>query len=247
MSHGADAGRERIPEIDGMRGLAILSVLTWHYLVCQAQAEPGSLTAYGLRLLSLTWAGVDVFFVLSGFLLGGALLDNRHAANYFRAFYARRFCRIVPLYFVMLALFAAAATLGLDHEAAGYRWLFADSLPMWTYATFTHNFAMVSASAFGPNWMSVTWSLAVEEQFYLLLPLFIRVVAPAALPWALVTVVASAPLVRGMLLASYADASLAGYVLLPARWDALFLGVLVAWALRRAHFRQLAIARASWL
>src|SRR5437867_6087613 len=76
----------RIPELDGVRGMAILLVLVWHYLVGPLQTEPGSPAAYGLKLLSLTWAGVDLFFVLSGFLIGGILLDNRSAPNYFGAF-----------------------------------------------------------------------------------------------------------------------------------------------------------------
>src|SRR5689334_4309131 len=93
----------RVPELDGVRGLAILSVLVWHYVYCQVQPQPRSITAYGMTLLSLTWAGVDLFFVLSGFLIGGILLDNKAAPNYYKAFYVRRIFRIFPLYYLVLA------------------------------------------------------------------------------------------------------------------------------------------------
>ena len=96
----------RNPELDGIRGMAILLVLMWHYVAAQVQTEPGSAAAYVLKLSSLTWAGVDLFFVLSGFLIGRILLENRTAPNYFKAFYTRRACRIFPLYYVMFAAFA---------------------------------------------------------------------------------------------------------------------------------------------
>src|SRR6266446_4286628 len=92
----------RVPELDGLRGIAILLVIVWHYAVELFAREPGSTAAYGLAVLRLSWSGVDLFFVLSGFLIGGILIDNRGARNYFRVFYFRRVCRIVPLYYLCL-------------------------------------------------------------------------------------------------------------------------------------------------
>ena len=90
---------QRIPELDGVRGIAILLVVIWHYWIALVINDPLS-GLYGavVKSLYLTWSGVDLFFVLSGFLIGGILLDNREAPGYFKAFYARRVCRIFPLY-----------------------------------------------------------------------------------------------------------------------------------------------------
>jgi hypothetical protein len=90
----------RIPELDGLRGIAILLVLLWH-AVFQIQPHSTLLTRI-LSLGSLSWSGVDLFFVLSGFLIGGILLDEKHSPRYFETFYARRAYRILPLYALLL-------------------------------------------------------------------------------------------------------------------------------------------------
>src|SRR4051812_30675513 len=84
----------RIPALDGLRGIAILSVVVFHYFVIQLPLT------YGPHLIVLVlgrslWSGVDLFFVLSGFLIGGILLDARDSANYYGTFYIRRACRIL--------------------------------------------------------------------------------------------------------------------------------------------------------
>ena len=98
----------RIPELDGIRGLAILLVLVLHYAV-----EPGILyverdwQVRTLMCFRLSWSGVDLFFVLSGFLIGGILLDAKYADDYYRTFYLRRFYRIVPLYALLILILGA--------------------------------------------------------------------------------------------------------------------------------------------
>src|SRR5206468_9454903 len=84
----------RISELDGLRGIAIGMVLLYHYFFFHASMVPGSLAAYAQVPLRLGWSGVDLFFVLSGFLIGGILLDARDSSNYFKVFYKRRFFRI---------------------------------------------------------------------------------------------------------------------------------------------------------
>jgi peptidoglycan/LPS O-acetylase OafA/YrhL len=217
-----EPARGRIPELDGVRGLAILLVLVWHYLICLVAAPPPL-----FRFLNLTWSGVDLFFVLSGFLIGGILLDHRDAANFFGVFYRRRICRILPLYYAWLLLFVILRPL----VGKLTDWVFADPLPLWSYATFTQNFLQAKTGSWGPNWLAVTWSLAIEEQFYLLLPLVIRFTPPRRLPLVLAPFIVAAPVAR-YLLFDPARSGLASYVLLICKTDALLLGVLCAWLMR---------------
>ena len=103
----------RIPQLDGLRGIAILLVIALHYL---NDSEHGAFGSFLYRFgcaFRLGWAGVDLFFVLSGFLIGGILLEARESVNYFRTFYLRRFFRILPIYYLWVTLFAIAA-LSLD-------------------------------------------------------------------------------------------------------------------------------------
>src|SRR5439155_10007147 len=75
---------ERVPELDGIRGVAILLVVVWHYVALPFAPPPGSVLALLWPLLALTWSGVDLFFVLSGFLIGGILIEQRESPNYFQ-------------------------------------------------------------------------------------------------------------------------------------------------------------------
>src|ERR671932_254247 len=226
QSSTAGSRPPRYPELDGLRGVAILMVVAYHYD------------------LAPSLSGVDLFFVLSGFLLGGILLDKQEAPNYFKAFYARRFCRILPLYFVCLLVFLillplTLGWLGVDpHYFGDY---FGDSfeeislgypLPLRSYFTFTHNFAMAQQGGWGTRWLTHTWALAVEEQFYLFLPFFIRSFSREKLPYLLVGLILSAPLLRVFLYGFHPHGDLAFYVLMPCRADALLLGVLGAYVIR---------------
>src|SRR6266853_6247934 len=94
----------RVPELDGIRGIAIGMVIAGHFF--EIVSRPGSRLAYALVPLRLTWSGVDLFFVLSGFLIGGILLDARDSPTYFRTFYMRRVFRILPVYYTWILLYA---------------------------------------------------------------------------------------------------------------------------------------------
>ncbi|HEU0009114.1 MAG TPA: acyltransferase [Verrucomicrobiae bacterium] len=229
------AERPRIPELDGIRGLAILLVLVWHYFATLVTPEPGSWLRAAKLAAGLGWSGVDLFFVLSGFLLGSILLEHRDSPTYFKTFYARRACRILPVYYLLVIAFAVASGLLQGTRNAGFVHLFDRPMPLWSYFTFTQNFAMVSVSDFGAPALSATWSLAVEEQFYLFLPLLIRFVPRGSLPGVLILLIVAAPICRGLL---WSDAApgFAGFVLMPARADALLLGVLAALAIRDPGF-----------
>jgi peptidoglycan/LPS O-acetylase OafA/YrhL len=228
----------RIPALDGLRGLAILSVLAWHYVASTLPWDTAGQRA-GHAALAYAWAGVDLFFVLSGFLIGGILLDHARARNLLAVFYARRALRILPLYWAVLAAYAASRAFLAPHLPDGASaWLHANPHPLWTYLTFGQNIAtgLFSPHVAEPGWLNVTWSLAVEEHFYLVVPLAFLALPARLLPWALATIVALGPAVRALVLDRLApEAGL--YVLTPCRVDTIVLGVLCAWAVRRPRVR----------
>ena len=218
----------RVPELDGIRGLAIFLVLAWHYFLCEVGAPP-----LLFRFLNVTSSGVDLFFVLSGFLIGGILLDHRDAPNYFRVFYGRRVCRIFPIYFAWLLLYAQLSPIRYHlHIGTSADWALEPQLPIWSYATFLQNFLQAKHGTFGSFWLAPTWSLAVEEQFYLLLPLTIRFTPRRWLPLLLGTFILAAPFARAFVY-DPRQGGVASAVLLICRTDSLLLGVLCAWIVRQ--------------
>ena len=210
--------------LDGVRGVAVGLVLFVHLVAGSIDGEK----FHALRnALQLTSHGVDLFFVLSGFLIGGILLDNLHSPRALRVFYLRRFLRIVPLYALLLVV-----TLGLLLKLPEY------AAPWWVYATFNSNIR--NALDGGTHWLplAVTWSLAVEEQFYLLAPCVIHFSSRRTLPRILLGVIAGAYAVRWALFLSgsvYAPGMI--HFLLPARADNLATGMLLAWAVRAPEAR----------
>lgn len=226
--NGLVAGR--IPELDGIRGLAILLVLVWHYVQGGIPAESGAVALGIKQLLGFTWSGVDLFFVLSGFLIAGILIDNRGQKNYFSTFYLRRACRIMPVYYLVLLTFTALVALSLYQYFPLSRLLQVSAVPEWSYWVFLQNVFMARAGTFGPEWLSVSWSLAVEEQFYLLLPLLVFVVPPRRLIYVLTGFVVLAILLRLLLPGASA------YINTAWRADSLMIGAMLAWAVRNPRF-----------
>ena len=99
----------RIKELDGIRGLAILMVLILHYFyqLSLGSVDNGSLLVHLHNFTHWFWSGVDLFFVLSGFLIGGIIIDNRESKNFLQVFYIRRALRILPAYSLLLIAFYA--------------------------------------------------------------------------------------------------------------------------------------------
>jgi len=138
-----------IPQFDGLRGIAILIVLLAHLTYLEGIGF-AQLFKYGRT-------GVDLFFVLSGFLITGILLDTKELPGYFKNFYARRALRIWPPYYAIFLLFFGLLTFFPNHDS------FSTDVNTWPYyLTYTQNlFHFEHSKLFGP-----TWSLAVEEQYY---------------------------------------------------------------------------------
>lgn len=196
---------KRLPALDVLRGIAILMVLIHHYV-------PESMT------IPLLWSGVDMFFVLSGFLISGILLDNVGAANYFSAFYLRRAARILPLYWIVLLIFGALLVINPELLGASFQ----RHLPFWSYITFTQNFAYSFRGFWRDPWLDVTWSLALEEQFYVFLSIAVRFLKAKWLAALSIGLIVLAPILR------FYSEPLAGYILPLHRADSLMLGVLIA-------------------
>lgn len=213
----------RIPALDGIRGLAISLVLWFHIYDPLRNNLPnhhflGRIADFG----RFTWSGVDLFFVLSGFLIGGILLDAVDSRTYYRTFYIRRAYRILPLYAAILVLtFAIDLCFQREHLA---QFLY--------YPLFLQNFHMAATASFGAVHVGVTWSLAVEEQFYLTMPWVVGALSRRKLAILLSALIVAAALLRATLLSVFPDNWVAIHVLTPCRADALSIGVLIALGVR---------------
>jgi len=154
----------QVPALDGLRGIAVTLVFLHHL---QAYIPGNNMPLRILKaVLFAGWCGVDLFFVLSGFLITGILLDTKDARNYFSSFYARRMLRIFPLYYGVLASILLVA-----HCRGGW---FDDVLPLAHdrkfYFFYLNNWWPLLHDTWHSNIIGHFWSLAVEEQFYLLWP-----------------------------------------------------------------------------
>jgi peptidoglycan/LPS O-acetylase OafA/YrhL len=215
------------PALDGLRGIAILLVLFHHYTILKP-ASAASQWATHLPLLG--WSGVDLFFVLSGFLITGILIDARGGKRYFTSFYARRTLRIFPLYYAIVFL----SLIVLPRFPAWHALLAGggapeDQLAYWLYLT---NFAIAARDAFLHGVLDIAWSLAIEEQFYVIWAAVVWLCPARFLGLLCAAIMVAAPLARVWALAQ-GTPPIDVYVLTPYRADALATGALLAWMLRR--------------
>lgn len=219
----------RIPEVDGLRGVAILLVLFFHY-VTGIGAPRYPLWSLVTVSTHLFWSGVDLFFVLSGFLISGILLDSRRSPAYFTTFYMRRIHRIFPLYFVWLGLFYCGLFLKCDTALGTH--LFNGTVPLWMYPLFLQNNAPLWFNSEASLWMAMSWSLAVEEQFYILLPSIIRFVSKTSLAWLCGAVICLCPLYRSFLVETTPHINPGWPFATLSRLDGLAMGILIALLVR---------------
>jgi peptidoglycan/LPS O-acetylase OafA/YrhL len=207
----------RVKELDGLRAIAILSVVAWHYL---GLGDGPTSTPWRIFIVGRT--GVDLFFVLSGYLITSILLANKGSSNFFSAFYGRRSLRILPIYFVTVAIYLVGRQLRGSAPI-----LFGGPLPWWSYVVGLQNFWMAAEQTYGAYWLAATWSLAIEEQFYLIFPLIVHFASLKVLPRFLLALLVLCPL--GRLIAYYLGDEFGYYVLMPMRADILAVGALIAW------------------
>lgn len=202
-----------LPAIDGLRGLAVLVVVLFHGTV----NGPRFVALSYRELRDFGWMGVDLFFVLSGFLITGILHDTRGQPRYFSNFYARRALRIMPLYFVYLAIFFA---------------IYGHIDSFWHQLLHLSNFRLsMAGSWFKESPANLTWSLSIEEQYYLLWPLAVFYLTRRPLLWLLgLTLAASVALRYSYAYSGFTNTTI--YTSTLCRLDGLALGSMLALAVR---------------
>ncbi len=215
------------PALDGLRGIAILMVLV-HQLGMLDDRSTILNYLFGYAI-GTGWAGVQLFFVLSGFLITGILLDTQKSANYFFGFYARRTLRIFPLYYGALALaFILLPAFGIISPGVEKDWN--QQIWLWTYLV-----NWVEPVGIGSHTFPHFWSLAVEEQFYLLWPLLLALPmyrASVAACIRLCIMISVISLATRLIFAWHGDGRDEIYLLTICRMDALVIGAAFAALMR---------------
>jgi peptidoglycan/LPS O-acetylase OafA/YrhL len=215
----------RIPALDGLRAIAILSVMACHLFgYSMLNKQWPFLPRIIAAITAPGWLGVDLFFVLSGFLISSILLSKRFSADYYRPFYVRRFWRIVPLYFVILTIVTA---------------LFHGRLVFYLACLLFGANLCPLLGVVAPPPATVFWSLAVEEHFYALWPIAVRRLGQRALP----AIAGSIFIVEPILRYVCARRGIETYQYSWFRFDGLAIGALLAIYLNSGR-RDVAVSRA---
>lgn len=223
---------KRTPQLDAVRGIAVLLVLI-HNTDIYPSLHLGLIANNG-------WMGVDLFFVLSGFLITGILLDTKKSNRYFSNFYVRRCLRIWPLYYS--ALLFMFVVVPIFHSAERLNIFAARSSPWWAYPVFLQNF-LVPVPTNATGLLGVTWSLAVEEQFYLVWPLVVRLCTEAQLRRIAVGVICVSPLLRFYL----QHHGVIIYSNTFCRMDGLMAGAMLALVTRSSSFKPARFVIHAWI
>jgi peptidoglycan/LPS O-acetylase OafA/YrhL len=221
--------RGHLPVLDGIRGLAVSMVLVFHFVGQILPTNWVERTIVGVAKYGLL--GVDLFFVLSGFLITGILYEARNDPHYFRNFYMRRFLRIFPLYYGVLALVFFAAPLVPLLQGPTLDYLMDRQAWAWLYGI---NIYLAGHEEWSFSYLNHFWSLCVEEHFYLFWPLVVYLLArrPQALIATSLAVSLAAMLAR-VIAILFGVSWWTTVVLTPFKLDGLALGAFLAVAARR--------------
>jgi peptidoglycan/LPS O-acetylase OafA/YrhL len=215
----------RLPALDGLRGIVYLVLLRHYYVLGD------SLTSWPARtyraIVELSSFTIDIFFVLSGFLITGILLDSKGSPSFFRAFYGRRVLRIFPLYYGFLLVYFVVLPRVTSGDVSMFHVPPLTAAAYWTYLTNVLA-ALRGWHALAPQTEHM-WTLAVEEQFYALWPLVIVACRRSRFRQVCLGCVFGATLVRLALRFLHVDAEA---ILMPSRMDGLALGAFFAVAAR---------------
>lgn len=214
--------QQRMQVLDGVRGLAILLVMGYHYKM----------------LPSLGWSGVDLFFLLSGFLITGKILETAGRADFYKIFYLRRIQRIFPAYYSLVFLFLIVLpVLSPSSITNSYRQLIH---LQWYYWAFAINFYNALHGWTQQIILVPLWSVACEVQFYLLWPIIVMFFLKRSLNliWVFVSIIVVALATRLILPSFPLHVNVARYVLMPARLDGFATGGLLYYLMHTNQYTQ---------
>jgi peptidoglycan/LPS O-acetylase OafA/YrhL len=216
-----------MPELDSLRGVAILLVLFYHGYFWMYNVT--GLRGLAKALVEATrpgWLGVNLFFVLSGFLITGILLESKSKNDYYRRFYPRRALRILPAYYALLLL------------------LYLTGLKPFSFLVLSFFYLANVTPLFGvPQAYPVLWSLAVEEQFYLLWPTVVRSLSARVLERCVIGIVCVVPALRAVAFLLGWQKGLSAYTWFVA--DGLAMGAWLAIYVRKPELKRETLARIS--
>jgi peptidoglycan/LPS O-acetylase OafA/YrhL len=237
----------RIPVLDGLRGTAILMVMAFHVRMFGEFAGHSILNRIYYVGTAGGWAGVDLFFVLSGFLITGILFDSRDDPHYFRVFYARRTIRIFPLYYLSLIFFFWIVPFGLrvfNHaEIAPSHTSLITRVLSWSYTV--NWYEGLRGSDVVPRWLNHLWSLSIEEQFYMVWPFLVLLIARRRLQVLCLGLMAFALVFRLVLMQAHLPSAVFFWTL--SRVDSLAVGAVISLAARDLSNWRTAVKWASYL
>ena len=232
QSNKAVPSRAFVPSLEGVRGYAFLAVFFAHYF-SNNTFDFDQWWLYPAKIvLQIAWVSVPVFFVLSGFLICGILIDTREKEGYFKIFYSRRILRVFPLYYLTLIV------VGLVSACNGYPL----NYHFWAHFLYIHNLVpgyVADGSKFPDHAISHLWSMGVEEQFYLLWPLMVWIC-----PSRRILLRVTLALIAGSFTLRFAANWLnlepwAIYFWTPTRVDAILVGAVFAIVRGEAIYRRL--------
>lgn len=228
---GKTREESHLPALDGLRGLAILLVLSFHTLARpDVQSSSWIVTTFN-RAVLFGWTGVDLFFVLSGFLITRILLDAKTSTNFFKVFYMRRVLRIFPLYYLsLIGIFVIWPVLSRytgsinGNEAIHVKL----TVQLWYWLNLS-NWLTALHPLIVPL-LSHYWTLSIEEQFYAVWPAMVYFLNEKRLALLSITGVVSVVILRNLPIVQAFGATHDNFLyrLTPFRMDTLLLGCLIA-------------------
>ncbi|WP_372366304.1 acyltransferase family protein [Candidatus Uabimicrobium sp. HlEnr_7] len=228
-----------IKGLDGIRGIAIILVMVFHFFVEWPYWTHGNfwinILGFSFRLCDV---GVQTFFVLSGYLISGILLDQRSSNGYFFNFISRRTLRIFPLYYSYLLIMLVFFPMLIGEDYTKLFRNFSNGDMFWFFSYSSNVLFFINGHYDYPLFLVVTWSLAVEEQFYLFWPFVIKYFSLKNLFTVVYLLITFSLFCRGYFALTTVDKGSGWTFLVICNFDMLCMGTFIALLLRESNFRK---------